>query len=526
MQTPELSPSLQSVADPESFGTVDPLWRVYNQNNAARAIAGWEPLPGSQTAFLSCKLPEVLFEGTRGPGKSDSLIMDFCADVGKGWGAAWRGILFRQTYKQLQDIEARCMRWIPTIFPGAKYNFGLHEWTFPQGEKLLLRQLVRHNDYNNYHGHEYPWIGWDELCNWADDVLYKRMMSTNRSAVVPSEYHRVRAATNPYGPGHNWVKTRFRLPGHRFCVIRDSVDEEGNIEPPRVAIFGRLEENTILLKATPDYRQKVLAAASNKAEAAAWLDGSWDITAGGMFDDVWSDVKKWAWTKAFPIPSSWQMNRSFDWGSAAPFSVGWWAESDGTDYRNADGKLMSSVRGDLYRIGEWYGWTGSPNKGLGMLATKISEGIIERELQWGIHGRVFPGPADSAIFSEENGMCIAADMEKFVTINGQRYRGVKWEPADKSAGSVELGCAKIREMLGATKRELGKPREKPGLFIFNNCGQWLRTVPPAPRDEKKIEQVSKDWQEDHIIDETRYRVRFGSRVLRSGRVAGWGGMTR
>ena len=29
------------------------------------------------------------------------------------------------------------------------------------------------------------------------------------------------------------------------------------------------------------------SAARNDAELGAWLDGSWDIVAGGMFDDVW-----------------------------------------------------------------------------------------------------------------------------------------------------------------------------------------------------------------------------------------------
>jgi len=47
--------------------------------------------------------------------------------------------------------------------------------------------------------------------------------------------------------------------------------------------------------------------------------------------------------------------------------------------------------------------------------------------------------------------------------------------------------------------------DSPGLFIFNNCLQWKRTVPPLQRDEKDMDDVDTD-QEDHIWDETRYRV--------------------
>jgi hypothetical protein len=47
--------------------------------------------------------------------------------------------------------------------------------------------------------------------------------------------------------------------------------------------------------------------------------------------------------------------------------------------------------------------------------------------------------------------------------------------------------------------------EEPGLFVFEHCRQWLRTVPTLPRDEKKPDDVDTD-AEDHAGDMTRYRV--------------------
>ena len=128
----------------------------------------WMPQPGSQVAFLTCPYWEVLYEGTRGPGKTDALIIDFLQGVGKGHGPAYRGILFRESFPQLSDVISRTKKYYTQIFPDAKYlgSNGVNKWVFPDGEELLFRHMKRADDYWNYHGHEYPWIGWEELTNW------------------------------------------------------------------------------------------------------------------------------------------------------------------------------------------------------------------------------------------------------------------------------------------------------------------------------------------------------------------------
>lgn len=489
-----------------------------NPRSPGKYHAVWKPMWGSQYTFLSCSAFEVLYEGTRGPGKTDTLIMDFASDTGKGFGPAWKGILFRQTYKQLQDVISKTRKWFPLMFPKARFNASEHYWIWPDGEMLLLRQFTREQDYWNYHGHEYPWVGWEELCNWADPVGYLRMMSTCRSSNPDvAKRMRYRSTTNPYGPGHNWVKHRFKLPGWRSRPIRD-VDEHGKPMPVRMAIHGNIIENRILLKADPDYIQRLVNSARNDAEKAAWVDGSWDIVAGGMFDDVW-DAKVHV-VRSFRVPPSWRIDRSFDWGSSRPFSVGWWAESDGSDYIDADGKVRSSVRGDLFRIAEWYGSTGEPNVGLKMLAVDIAKGIIQREMDMGIHGRVKPGPADASIFDVENGMCIADDMEKRVRLDdGREFPGPKFERADKSPGSRKTGWEQMRKRLKASRKPKVGLREEPGLFIFGRCRDFQRTVPVLPRDEKDMDDVNSD-AEDHIADETRYRVRAVTVKSSSGKVVG------
>lgn len=465
----------------------------------------WAPQEGSQEAFLTCPVFETLYEGTRGPGKTDALLMDFAQHCGQGYGAEWRGILFRQTYKQLTDLINKSQKWFREVFPEATYNKADHTWTWPSGEQLLLRHMRTPSDYWNYHGHAYPWIGFEELTNWAEPTCYLSMMSCSRST-VPGMPRKYRSTTNPYGPGHNWVKRRWRLPQSRGRIIRDSY-RDGELEPPRVAIHGHIRENRILLHADPEYISRIRASARNPAELAAWIDGSWDVTSGGMFDDIWDSGRHIL--PSFPlhkIPKGWHIDRSFDWGSSKPFSVGWWAESNGEPLE-FNGVVYGRKRGDLIRIAEWYGWNGNRNEGVRMLAKDIAQGIHDREDDLGIAGRVRPGPADTSIFDEENGVSIARDMLS---------KKVSWEKADKSPGSRKQGWEAIRKMLkGALPPPGGGPREEPGLFVLERCHQFIETVPSLPRDEKDPDDVNTN-AEDHIADETRYRVRHVRKKVASG----------
>jgi hypothetical protein len=467
----------------------------------------WAAQPGSQAAFLSFSTTEVLYEGTRGPGKTDALLMDFYQHVGQGYGAEWRGILFRQTHPQLSDVIEKSKKWFRRFCPGALYNEMKYQWEFPTGERLYFRHFEVPSQYSNYHGHNYPWIGWEELTTWPDDKCFKSMFSCLRST-APGIPLKVRATTNPYGVGHNWVKLRYRLPvppGHIIGpLIEGSLDSEGHSEPPRRAVHGHLDENKLLLHTDPEYKNRIIAAARNESERRAWLDGDWDIVAGGMFDDIWYEYKSIVVVPPFEVPPTWTITRAFDYGSSKPFSVGWFAESDGTDLTFPDSSVRATVRGDLFLIQEWYGWRGQRNEGSRMLVEDIAKGIVKREVEWGWRAedgkrnRVKRGPADTGIFDDNNGVCIANDFAKPIVYNGVHHRGILWEPADKGPHSREQGWEQLRRWLKATKRPPNGYREIPGLFICSNCEQWLQTVPVLPRDEVKIDDVDTE-AEDHCF---------------------------
>ncbi len=469
----------------------------------------WAPQAGSQESFIACPLFEVLYHGTRGPGKSDALLMAYAQHVGRGFGAAWRGVIFRETYPQLADVVAKSEKWFRQIFPGARFNKSKMQWEFATGEVLMFRHMRTESDYWSYHGHEYPFIGWEELTNWAIDRCYKAMFSCCRSS-TPGVPRMVRSTTNPYGVGHSWVKERFRLFAEwwKTLVILNSYDERGNLEPPRASIHGHIDENKILLAADPDYKATISASASNPSMASAWLDGSWNLVAGGIISEVWSSA--YNVRPRFVVPSSWRITRAFDWGSSRPFSVGWYAISDGSDFALPNGRIAATIRGDTFRVREWYGWSGKANEGLKMNAAKIAEGIVERELSWGwmVDGRsrVRPGPADASIFDSEDGNCIADNMRQRVRIGSKFYPGVEWTPSIKSPGSRKNGWQVLRQMIEAGQPVDRLPRERPGFFVVGEeCPQFLRTMLNLVRSEKDLDDIDTN-SEDHIADEVRYLV--------------------
>lgn len=525
----------------------------------------WEPLPGSQTLAQSCPAQIIIHHGTRGPGKTDGQLMRFRRRVGQGYGRQWRGIIFDREYKNLDDLVSKSMRWFPEFGDGARFlsSKSDYRWVWPTGEELLFRAIKREADYWGYHGQEFPFIGWNELTKYPTDVLFDAMMSCNRSSFLPETHPliidgelynktgeikfvsrrssrameylipeiplEVFATCNPHGVGHNWVKKRFINVAPMGKIVRRTVNvfnprtqKREDVVKTQVHIFGSYRENKYL---SPEYVAE-LEGITDINKRKAWLGGSWDIVAGGMFDEVWDS--HYHIVAPFDIPATWRIDRSFDWGSSKPFSVGWWAESDGSDVKMLDGTWRSTVRGDLFRIAEWYGWTGKANQGLRMLANDVAAGIVERELAFGLHGRVRPGPADNSIWDVENGNSIAADMARPVTVNGTKYKGVTWIRSNKSPGSRKAGWNRIRGMLkdalpcyvmAADGTPVRVPRERPGLYVWNTCPMFIDLFPILPRDEKDPDDVDTD-AEDHIGDDTRYEVLSKAERARTGTTKG------
>jgi hypothetical protein len=456
----------------------------------------WRPQPGPQTALLTCPLSDVFYGGARGGGKTDGALGDWIAHAGR-YGRAARGIFFRRSYPELEEVERRARELFAPL--GATERQDKHYWLFPNGATLKMRFLERDKDAAKYQGHAYTWMAFDELPNWPSPAPIDLLWGSLRSADgVPCTR---RCFGNPGGPGHNWVKARYidRAPPYMPFTVQPQADRP-DLTIDAVFIPARLEDNPLLVEHDPGYEARIAAASGGGSLWKGWRYGDWDIVAGGFFDDVWDRTVHVL--RPFAIPSSWRLDRAFDWGSAKPFSVGWWAESDGSPVTLADGSTRTFPARSLIRIAEWYGWNGQPNHGLRLSDEAIARGILERERQMGILGRVHAGPADSMIFEERNGDSPAAIHQRL---------GVRWEKSIKGPGSRQRRWQMLRDRLIAAR---DGDREHPGLWVFETCTQWIRTVPVLPRDETTWDDIDTE-AEDHAADETGYRVATQDRRARS-----------
>lgn len=431
----------------------------------------WAPQPGPQTDAISADwCPELFFGGAAGGGKSDFLLGDFLQDV-PTYEQAWQGVIFRRTYPELEELLKRSHELYPMA--GAEWNEQKKLWTWSNGASLRMRYLEADRDATRYQGHQYTWIGWDELTQWATLHPYRYLRARLRSAhqVLTK---RIRSAANPGGRGHLQVKEYFVDPAPTgFVPIHDP---DTGME--RMFVPSRLRDNAILLANDPGYAGR-LKGLGSKELVRAWLDGDWSLIEGAFFDE-WSEAKHAV--RPFGIPADWMRFRSMDWGSAKPFSVGWWAVV-GDETPLDDGRTLP--RGALVRYREWYG-ASAPNVGLKLTAEEVAVGIAKRE----VGEKIAYGVLDPAAFAEDGGPSIAQRLSG---------KGIYFRPADNKRVAQRGAMGGWDIMRARLKGEENRPM----LYVFSTCRDFIRTVPTLQHDEARPEDLDTN-AEDHVADEARY----------------------
>ena len=461
-------------------------------------VVGWAPFPGGQVQYLSCPVREIFLEGNRGGGKTELLLVRFLSQVGQH-GDAWRGIIFRREYKHLEDLIAKSKRLFRKLGVKARWlsSKGDYKWIFDSGEELHFRAMKDPEDYWNYHGHEYPFIAWEELTNYPDDGCYEKMKSCNRCSIpgVPRMYH---STGNPFGAGHGWVKQRFIDLGPSGTIYRSP---DGMM---RVRVHVDLDDNKALLEADPEY-VKQLEAIDNPALRAAWRKGDWDITVGGFLQGIWDHSihvldpdELEGWERGVP-PLEWKRWRALDMGFAAPFSVGWYAKDPAT--------------GNIYRYRELYGWGGKPNVGTRQSPEEVAKDIVKVEADERARGVVFKkNPADTSLWGATSLKVAAREVTQaqlMRTVTDAEGFPVAWIPAKKGPGSRVNGAQVVVSMLKNARE--GK---RGGFYVTKNCKHFLRTVPILMPDPDNWEDVDTDM-EDHAWDEVRYSLVSHQRIFTS-----------
>ena len=452
-----------------------------------------------QTFAYQSKATEMLYGGAAGGGKSH--LMRIAAII---WCAQIKGLqvyLFRRVsddlYKNHMEGAGGFYNLLAPWFDQGlcKYNSQKNYISFWNGAKIWLCHCQYEKDMYKYQGAEIHVLMIDELTHFTEKI-YRflrgrcRLGELEMADHLKAKFPMILCGSNPSGVGHNWVKMTFVDNAPYGDIVRMNKEEGGML---RQYIPAVLADNPSV--DADDYASKLEGLGSPDL-VEAMLMGNWDIVSGGAFDDLWS--KDTHIIKRFKVPKSWRVDRSFDWGSAHPFSVGWWAKSNGEEAYFEDGTVFCPPAGSLVRIAEWYGTERvGTNRGLKLGSEEIAHGILEREKalldsEW-IKTKPHAGCADNQIYNvtDKDTDTIAKKMEAC---------GVEWVRSDKSAGSRINGLQLLRDRLRNSLKHEGI-----SIYFTDNCRGAISTLPVLPRDEKNQEDVDTK-AEDHVYDEVRYRV--------------------
>lgn len=459
----------------------------------------WEPQIGSQVDALETRLwlRELFLGGSRGGGKTDLLLADYASDV-KQWGSAWKGIIFRKTYSQFEEIIDRSKEMFHEMLgadPAKCYNATKMLWRFPNGAKLQFFHMKDDSDADKHLGLQYTWIGWDELPHWESDVPYKKLMACLRSAKkgIPL---RVRATGNPGGPGLGWIKKRFKIPNdvreRTGPYIEEVMEIKGKkITMNRMFIRSTTDENKIMLEAQPDYYGTLhTATEGNEQLKKAWVDGDFNVFFGKFFT-MWDEsihvVNMGDVLPSGKVPKNWKLYGCLDYGDVSP---------------TAFYLFTVDPSGRVYVLDEFY-------QG-GLYPDAYAGGILDlvKSCEYTEGRKPIKIFADGSIFSTRSSESVNAK-NKFVSDTLSNYTGMRFERGNKDRLSGwRLMKNKIawEQEIDEVGRSTGNFKREPQLLIDYNCtnlaDEFEHGVHAGTEDNPKEDLNTKG--KDHGLDALRY----------------------
>jgi len=394
----------------------------------------------------------TLYGGSRGPGKSYWLRWWLLRFVLLASETGFRGVrvgLFCEDYPSLKDrqiskIHTEFPRWLGELKESKTDGLGFH--LHDERGVIALRNL---DDVSKYQSSEFAAIGVDELTKNSVETFNVLRGSLRWPGMRNTRFV---SASNPGSIGHLWVKS--------YWLDRQY--------PPELQT---LANEFAFVRALPDDNPHLDATYWNDLEtlpadlARAWRWGDWDVFAGQVFGSFSRDRHV---CKAFEIPKHWQQFGGLDWGYSNPFAFHRLAKDPDT--------------GRVYVTAELY----------------------ERELTDRQQARMVKKYLPLRTIYADPSMWTTKNMEDKTFSSADEYRaeGVILTKADNNR---LIGKRKIATMLEPSTGSgtEGSGTEQPGLMIFENCPNLIRTLPALPHDQVNVEDVDTD-AEDHAYDALRY----------------------
>lgn len=176
----------------------------------------------------------------------------------------YSALILRRSYADLAlpgAIMDRAFDWLEDT--DAKWRNQDKTWDFPSGATLTFGYLETDKDRYRYQSSEFQFCGFDELTQFTE-IQYTYLFSRLRKLETSPIPIRMRAASNPGGVGHEWVKARFITATY----------------PNRVFVGAKLHDNPHINQAQYEEALKRLDYVTREQ----LRNGDWDISiTGGIF---------------------------------------------------------------------------------------------------------------------------------------------------------------------------------------------------------------------------------------------------
>jgi len=472
----------------------------------------WSPQAGPQEDLCACPHSEVFFGGARGGGKTDGVLGKWALKE-RQYGKNFNAIMFRPSVVSAEDAIERSKEIYQPL--GGRFNESKLRWRMPNGGRIAFSYLETVHDADIYQGRNVTDVWVEEGGLYPTPAPIDRLFGLLRSSHgVPIQ---LIITANPGGAGQHWLRERYRI--HPF-PRRPQVFTRGS---HKVAVIpSRITDNKILLANDPSYIERLSMVGSPQL-VRAWLEGDWSAVEGAFFTE-WDEAKHVV--PPFAVPDDWLRFRSADWGSFAPFSIGWWAvasddyqlQSDHGDLGSrllvrADGGLRANTkgtepaelqglrvlpRGAMVRYREWYGEVGGK-----LTAEQVADGIVKRER---MDPRLTYGVLDPSAFLESGGPSIAERMNTILV--RAKPTLAAFRRADNRRITRNLGDPQKSGPMGGwdqLRQRLIGVDGAPMIYCFSTCSNSIRTIPALQHDVVRSEDLDTN-AEDHAADDWRYAV--------------------
>lgn len=278
-------------------------------------------------AAIPTTIKEGFFGGAAGPGKSFMLLLDpLLRQLHKH--PRFHGILFRESFPQLEEsLIHESQAWYPHF--GGVYNGTEHYWKFPGGATIRFSYLAKDEQAYDHDTAQYNYVAFDELTAFSRFRWMYLVHSRCRTTVDNLPAY-ARAASNPLGIGHSWVKERFIDPFPQGGKIIAERMPDGTLVK-RIFIKARVTDNPLIMERDPQYINSLMLLP--EAEKRSKLYGDWDAIAGAVFrefrqihniDEPNNAIHV---VEPFAIPPYWPVFIAIDWGFSALCWIGFFAVS-------------------------------------------------------------------------------------------------------------------------------------------------------------------------------------------------------